>query len=29
MDMPFGVKNATNTFSRIMIEMFGKYLSKF
>lgn len=27
--MPFGMKNATSTFSKTMIEVFGIYLDKF
>jgi hypothetical protein len=27
--MPFGVKNATNTFSITMIKVFGYYMDKF
>jgi hypothetical protein len=27
--MPFGMKNATNTFSRTMMEMFREYMDKF
>ncbi len=27
--MLFGMKNATNTFSRTMIEVFGEYMDKF
>jgi hypothetical protein len=27
--MPFGMKNVTITFSRIMIKVFGKYMDKF
>jgi putative transposase len=27
--MPFGMKNATNTFSRTMTEVFGQYMDKF
>jgi hypothetical protein len=27
--MPFGMKNATNTFSRTMTEVFKEYMDKF
>jgi hypothetical protein len=27
--MPFGMKNVTIIFSRIMIKVFGKYMDKF
>jgi hypothetical protein len=27
--MPFGMKNATNTFSITMMEVFGTYMDKF
>jgi len=27
--MPFGMKNAKNTFSKIMTKVFGDYMDKF